>query len=111
MKNPTLMQEYISIEVIKAVRSHIPIKYREFDSKTTDEDGNYFTILAAVNYSSQDYKSMIPYTSNGITEIGRALFQLSLEVYVRSILGAQADVRWSIVGKGAISGTISIPCK
>ena len=46
---------------------------------------------------------MIPYTSNGITEIGRGLFQLSLEVYVRSILGAQADVRRSIVGKGAMS--------
>ena len=112
MKNPTLMQEYISPEVIKAVRSHIPIKYREFDSQTTDGDGNYFTILAAVNYSSQDYKSMIPYTSNGITEIGRALFQLSLEVYVRRILGAQADVCWSIVGKVfTISGTISSPCK
>ena len=87
------MQEYITPEGIKAVRLHIPIKYREFDSQTTDGDGNYFTIFAAVNYSSQDYKSMIPYTSNGITEIGIALFQLSLEVYVRSILGAQAEVQ------------------
>ena len=85
------MCEYITPEVIKAVRSHIPIKYREFDSKTTDGDANYFTILAVINYSNKDYKSMIPYTSNGITEIGRGLFQLSLEVYVRSILGAQAD--------------------
>ena len=31
------------------------------------------------------------------------LFQLSLEVYIRSILGAQVDVRCSIVGKGAMS--------
>ena len=103
MKNPTLMQDYISPEVIRVVRSHIPIKYKEFDSQTTDGDGNYFTILAAVNYSDKDYKSMIPYTSNGITEMSRGLFQLSLEVYIRSILGAQADVRWSIVGKGAMS--------
>ena len=103
MKNPSLMREYITPGVIKAVRAHIPIKYHEFDSQTTDGDGNYFTILAAVNYSKEDYKSMIPYTSNGITEIGRGLFQLSLEVYIRSILGAQADVRWSIVGKGAMS--------
>ena len=29
MKNPKLMQEYITPEVIKAVCSHIPIKYRE----------------------------------------------------------------------------------
>ena len=92
MKNPSLMREYITSKVIKAVRSHIPIKYREFESQTTDGDGNYFDILAAVNYSKEDYKSMIPYESNGITEIGRGLFQLSLEVYVRSILGAQADV-------------------
>ena len=46
---------------------------------------------------------MIPYKSNGITEIGRGLFQLSLEFYIRSILGARVDVRWSIVGKGAMS--------
>ena len=63
MKNPTLMQEYISPEVIRVVCSHIPIKYKEFESQTTVGDGNYFTILAAVNYSSQD-KSMIPYTSS-----------------------------------------------
>ena len=97
------MQEFITPEVIRVVRSHIPIKCKEFDSQTTDGDGNYFTILAAVNYSSQDDKAIIPYTSNGITEIGRVLFQLSLEVYIRSILGAQADVRWSIIGKGAMS--------
>ena len=103
MKNPSLMREYITPEVIKEVRAHIPIKYREFESHTKDVDGNYFEILAAVNYSKEDYRSMIPYKSNGITEIGRKLFQLSLEVYVRSILGAQADVRWSIVGKGAMS--------
>ena len=71
MKNPTLMQEYITPEVIKAVCSRIPIKYREFESQTTDGDGNYFRILATVNYSNKDYKSMIPYTSNGITEIGK----------------------------------------
>ena len=44
MKNPTLMQEYITPEVIKAVRSHIPIKYKDFESQTTDGDGNYFII-------------------------------------------------------------------
>ena len=103
MKNPSLMEEYITPEVIKAVSSHIPIKYSEFESQARDGDGNYFDILAAINYSKEDYKSMIPYKSNGIMEIGRGSFQLSLEVYVWSILGAQAYVRWSIVGKGAMS--------
>ena len=83
MKNPGLMCEYITPEVIKAVRAHIPIKYREFDSQTTDGDGNYFTILAAVNYSNKDYKSMTPYTSNRITKIGQELLQLSVEVFIR----------------------------
>ena len=99
MKNPSLMREYITPKVIKEIRKYIPIKYREFDSQTTDGDGNYFTILAAVNYSNEDYKSFIPYKSNGITKIGQELLQLSVEVFIRSILGAQADVRWSIVGK------------
>ena len=101
LQDSDLMRRFISPKVIKAVRTHIPVKYRKFDSQTTDADGNYFTILAAVNY--KDYRSMIPYKSNGITEIGRGLFQFSLEVYIRSILGAQVDVRWSIVGKGAMS--------
>ena len=99
MKNPSLMREYITPQVIKAVKNHIPIKYSAFESHTKDGDGNYFDILAAINYSKDDYRSMIPYESNGITEIGRGLFQ----VYVQSILGAQVDVRWSIVGKGAMS--------
>ena len=103
------MQEYITLEV-KAVCSHILMKYREFDSQTTDGDGNYFTILATVNYSDNDYKSMIPYTSNGTTEADRGLFQISLEVYIRSILGAPADVRWSIIGKCTIAGRVQIPC-
>ena len=103
MKNPGLMHEYITPEIVKEVRKYIPIKYMEFESKTTDADRNNFTILAAVNYSKEDYKSMIPYMSNGITKIGQGLLQLSVEVFVRSILGLQADVRWSIVGKGAMS--------
>ena len=97
MKNPSLMREYITPGIIKEIRKYIPIKYSEFESQATDGDGNYFDILAAVNYSKKDY------TSNGITEIGQGLLQLSVEVFIRSILGAQADVRWSIVGKGAMS--------
>ena len=46
---------------------------------------------------------MISYSSNGITEIGRRIFQKSVKVYVQSLLGAEADTRWSIVGKRAMS--------
>ena len=88
-----IQRRFISPEVIRTVRMHIPLKYHEFDSQTTDADGNYFTILTAVNYSDKDYRFMIPYSSNGITEVERGLFQLSLEVYVGSILVAQTDVR------------------
>ena len=64
MKNPSLMCEYITPGIIKEIRKYIPIKYSEFESQTTDGDGNYFDILAAVNYSKEDYESFIPYTSN-----------------------------------------------
>ena len=43
MKNPSLMREYITPEVIKEVRTHIPIKYSEFESQKPDGDGNYLT--------------------------------------------------------------------
>ena len=68
LQGPSLMREYITLEVIKPVRAQIPITYREFDSQTTDGDSNYFTILAAVNY-----RTINPYTSNGITKIGQEL--------------------------------------
>lgn len=50
-----------------------------------------------------DYKLFIATKSNGLTRTGQLLFQQSVESYVYSVLGEQANTRWPIVGKGAMS--------
>ena len=50
-----------------------------------------------------DYKTLIPKTSRGLTKVGQKLFQQSIEAFVYSVLGVQAKTRWSITGKGAKS--------
>ena len=54
--------------------------------------------------SLNDYKLFIATKSNGLTKTGQLLFQQqSVESYVYCVLGAQANTRWSIVGKCAMS--------
>lgn len=53
--------------------------------------------------SLDDYKLFIAINSNGLTKTGQLLFQQSVESYIYCVLGAQANTRWSIVGKGAMS--------
>ena len=53
--------------------------------------------------SLEDYKLFVATKSNGLTKTGQLLFQQSVESYVYCVLGAQANTRWSIVGKGAMS--------
>ena len=50
-----------------------------------------------------DYKTLIPKTSRGLTKVGQKLFQQLIEAFVYSVLGAQAKTRWSITGQGAKS--------
>ena len=99
MKNPSLLDKYD----LSGAKKHIPIKYIEFESTARDGDGNHFMIKQAVEYSDSDYKSFICYSGDGLTVIGEALLQESVESYVYSKLGAQARSRWSIVSKGAKS--------
>ncbi len=42
-------------------------------------------------------------TTDGLTKIGQKLLQQSVESYVYAVLGAQASLRFSIVGEGAKS--------
>ena len=53
--------------------------------------------------SLDDYKLFIATKSNGLTKTGQLLFQQSVASYVYCVLGAQANTRWSIVGRGALS--------
>ncbi len=50
-----------------------------------------------------DYKMFIATTTDGLTKIGQKLFQQSVESYVYAVLGAQASLRFPIVGEGAKS--------
>ena len=53
--------------------------------------------------SLEDYKLFIATKSNGLTKTGQLLFQQSAESFVYCVLGSQANTRWLIVGKGAMS--------
>ena len=50
-----------------------------------------------------DYKMFIATTTDGLTKIGQKLLQQSVESYVYAVLGAQASLRFPIVGEGAKS--------
>ena len=53
--------------------------------------------------SLHDYQLFIAQKSNGLTALGQLLFQQSIESFVYSVLGAQAQTRWAIVSEGAKS--------
>ena len=50
-----------------------------------------------------DYKMFIATTTDGLTKIGQKLLQQSVESYVYAVLGAQASLRFPIIGEGAKS--------
>lgn len=50
-----------------------------------------------------DWMTFIKEDSDGLTKTGQKLFQMALESYVYTVLGAQAQTRWSIVNQGAKS--------
>ncbi len=50
-----------------------------------------------------DYKMFVATTTDGLTKIGQKLLQQSVESYVYAVLGAQASLRFPIVGEGAKS--------
>ena len=96
MRHPELIDRYDVKDVLK----HIPVAYRDYDSVTTDGDGNYYVRRAAVEFSGTYYNSFISFHSDGV---GQKLFRESLESFNYCVLGAEARTRWSIVGKGAKS--------
>ena len=53
--------------------------------------------------SLNDYQLFIAQKSNGLTALGQLLFQQSIESFVYSVMGSQAQTRWAIVDEGAKS--------
>ena len=50
-----------------------------------------------------DYKMFVATKTDGLTKLGQKLLQQSVESYVYAVLGAQASLRFPIVGEGAKS--------
>ena len=63
----------------------------------------YEEVSRLVNDSETDWMRFIKDDSNGLTKTGQVLFQSAIKSYVYSVLGAQAQTRWPIVGQGAKS--------
>ena len=64
---------------------------------------DYEGVSRVVNDSDTDGMRFIKDDSDGITKMGQVFFQSAVEYYVYSVLGAQAQRRWPIVGQGAKS--------
>ena len=64
---------------------------------------NYEEVSKVVNDSDNDWMKFIKDDSDGLTKTGQVLVQSAIESYVYSVLGAQAQTRWPIVGQGAKS--------
>ena len=63
----------------------------------------YEEVNVVTNKSREDWTTLIKEDSDGLTKMGQKLFQLAVESYVYSVLGAQAQTRWPIVSQGAKS--------
>ena len=58
-------------------------------------------VSKVVNDSDNDWMKFIKDDSDGLTKTGQVLLQSAIESYVYSVLGAQAQTRWPIVGQGS----------
>ncbi len=73
------------------------------NSKGTVTGITYEKITGQSPKNVDDYKMFIATTTDGLTKIGLKLLQQSVESYVYAVLGAQASLRFPIVGEGAKS--------
>ena len=97
-------REQLSYWVSKQPRGTIKDARVVMSHNNTGQIGiSYMKRGAQTIRSLDDYKLFIASKSNGLTKTGQLLFQESIESFVYCVLGAQADTRWSIVGRGAMS--------
>ena len=81
----------------------INYRYRMSSNNTGVIGIDYQEVSKIVNDSDTDWMCFIKENSDGLTKTGQKLFQLAVESYVYSVLEAQAQTRWPIVGQGAKS--------
>ena len=135
MRNPKLLDQYLTGDDIRTIRKYTPIR-ETWEKRSDCSHANLRTWYydkpvseqrrirrqkyhltkyggSSIEYEyltgrlpfdvENDYKTLIPKTSRGLTKVGQKLFQQSIEAFVYSVLGAQAKTRWSITGQGAKS--------
>ena len=78
-------------------------RYRMSANNTGILGIEYEEVSKVVNDSDNDWMKFIKDDSDGLTKTGQILVQSAIESYVYSVLGAQAQTRWPIVGQGAKS--------
>ena len=76
-------------------------KYRMPANNTGILGIEYEEVSKVVNDSDNDWMKFIKDDSDGLTKTGQILLQSAIESYVYCVLGAQAQMRWPIVGQGA----------
>ena len=133
IRQPRKMSKYITQEIETTVLNNKPVVYKwtkEFHSgreqlsywiskqpRGTIKDARVVmsrnnTGQIGISYMKRgaqtvrgldDYKLFIASKSNGLTKTGQLLFQESIESFVYCVLGSQANTRWPIVGRGAMS--------
>jgi hypothetical protein len=133
LRNPNKMTKYVTKDMLKSLQRNMPTqktcvnKFHRgqteiglWHSRLPDKSRvrnyrysyyhtggimgiSYQEVDKVINNSDTDYTQFIAKKSNGLTPLGLKLLQQSVESYVYCVLGAQAQTRWSIVGKGAKS--------
>ena len=78
-------------------------RYRMTKNNTGVLGIEYEEVSKTVNDSDTDWMRFIKDDSDGLKKTGQILLQSAIESYVYSVLGAQAQTRWPIVGQGAKS--------
>ena len=78
-------------------------RYRMTKNNTGVLGIDYEEVSNVVNDSDNDWMRFVKDDSDGLTKTGQMLLQSAIESYVYSVLGAQAQTRWPIVGQGAKS--------
>ena len=78
-------------------------KYRMSKNHTGVLGIDYQEVSKVENNSDTDWMCFIKEDSDSLTKTRQKLFQLAVESYVYTVLGAQAQTRWSIVSQGAKS--------
>ena len=77
-----------------------PSSQRFVDEGDTDEKGNKLDYIRKDQGGDRQFEYFVPDTAQGLTQSGLSRLNQSIEAFVYCVLGAQVNVRSSILGNG-----------